>query len=190
MAKNIILPNATIAVLNDFVGEQRDNTLSWLMSKGLNRNDAEDLFQDAFLTLYEQLHSGYLAEMPRSLAAYFHGIVQNKLKEQFRQMQKILDNEDVRDVSEFNEDFLNEVLSQEDARMVERKEAAVREVVRNLPEPCNKLLWGFYFDRYSMQELADLYGYKTASSVKVMKSRCMTKFEAAMKQIYNEMFND
>ncbi|MBO4753951.1 MAG: sigma-70 family RNA polymerase sigma factor [Bacteroidales bacterium] len=190
MAKNNILPNATIATLNAFAGEQREKTILWLSTKGVSQNDAEDLFQDAFITLYDQLTTGYLEEMPRSLAAYFHGIVQNKLKEHHRLVQKLLDNEDERDVADFNEDFLNEVLAEDDSRTVERKEAAVRQVVRNLPDPCNKLLWGYYFDNHSMQELADLYGYKSTNSVKVMKSRCMDKFAAAMKVIFNEMFND
>lgn len=190
MAKNMILPNATIATLNAFVNQQRECSVGWLIAKGLSRNDAEDLFQEAFLTLYEQLTSGYLAELPHSLPAYFHGIVQNKVKEHFRQVQKLVENEDERDVADFNEDFLNEVLAQDDARLVERKEAAVREIVRNLPDPCNKLLWGFYFDGYSMQQLADLHGSASANSVKVMKSRCMDKFEGAMKQIFNDMFNE
>lgn len=190
MAKNIILPNATIATLNAFASEQRESSVGWLKAKGITQDDAEDLFQEAFITLYDQLRTGYLEEMPRSLAAYFHGIVQNKLKEHYRQVQKVLDNEEEQDVAGFNEVFLNEVLAQEDPRLVERKEAAVREVVRNLPDPCDKLLWGYYFDELSMQELADRFGYKSANSVKVMKSRCMDKFEAAMKMIYNEMFND
>ncbi len=190
MAKNIILPNATIAVLNAFANEQRESSVGWLKAKGMSQDDAEDLFQESFITLYDQLRTGYLSEMPHSLAAYFHGIVQNKLKEHYRRVQKVLDTEEEKDVAEFNEDFLNEVLAQEDSRQVERKEAAVREVVRNLPEPCNKLLWGFYFDELSMQDLAVRLGYKSANSVKVMKSRCMDKFEAAIKLIYNEMFND
>ncbi len=190
MAKNNQLPNATIAVLNDFARTQRDSSVGWLKAKGLSEDDAEDLFQEAFLILYEQLQSGHFAALPRSLAAYFHGIVQNKLKEHYRRVQKQLDNEEERDVADFNEDFLNEVLAQEDPTLVERKEAAVREVVRNLSAPCDKLLWGYYFDNCSMQELADRLGYKSANSAKVMKSRCMSKFEAAMKQIYKDMFNE
>ena len=81
MAKNNQLPNATIAVLNDFARSQRDSSVGWLKAKGLSEDDAEDLFQEAFIILYEQLQSGRLAVLPRSLAAYFHGIVQNKLKE-------------------------------------------------------------------------------------------------------------
>jgi DNA-directed RNA polymerase specialized sigma24 family protein len=94
MAKNIILPNATIAVLNAFANEQRDSSVGWLKAKGMSQDDAEDLFQEAFITLYDQLRTGYLEEMPHSLAAYFHGIVQNKLKEHFRRVQKVLDNEE------------------------------------------------------------------------------------------------
>ena len=121
MAKDIVLPNATIAILSEFAESQRKSSLGWLKGKGMSEDDAEDLFQDAFLTLYEQLLSGHLAELPRSLAAYFHGIVQNKLKEHYRKVQKALDNEEEQDVADFNEAFINEVLAQEDPRLVERK---------------------------------------------------------------------
>lgn len=189
MAKNIQLPNATIAILNRFADEQRKPCLDWLRNtKGMSLDDAEDLFQNAFVTLYEQLVSGKLTEMPRSLVAYFHTICQYKLKEHFRDIENQMEHEDERDVADFNEDFLNEVLADEDASQTERKEAAVREVVRSLPDPCNKLLWGFYFDDLSMQELADRYNYKSADSVKVMKSRCMDRFQARMREIYNELF--
>ena len=57
MAKNNILPNATIATLNTFASEQREMTINWLSTKGVNQHDAEDLFQDAFITLYDQLTS-------------------------------------------------------------------------------------------------------------------------------------
>ena len=54
MAKNIILPNATIAVLNAFANEQREGSVGWLKAKGMSQDDAEDLFQEAFITLFQQ----------------------------------------------------------------------------------------------------------------------------------------
>ena len=97
-------------------------------------------------------------------------------------------------MADFRDDMLDEVITmdsvQEEAERVDRQEAAVREVVRNLPDPCNKLLWGFYFENYSMRDMAAMYGYRSADSVKTLKNRCMNRFEARMREVYKHLFND
>ena len=229
MASTIVLPTATIAVLTRFASEQRARCLNWLHSQmNLRRHDAEDVFQDAFVTLYEQLTNGTLTELPRSLSSYFNVICLHKAQERLRDNGKhagliadrltqddkeenfIARNE--QEEPDFDEELIDEVLSMDDglgtslsaedeesesiddnarvrAEAVERKEAAVREVVRELPDPCNKLLWGFYFDGFTMKQLAEMYGYKTPESAKVMKCKCMNKFEARMRELYRNMFN-
>lgn len=62
--KTIVLPNSTIALLNGFAAEQRGRTINWLRSQlGLSRSDAEDVFQDSFLVLYENLSMKDMASM-------------------------------------------------------------------------------------------------------------------------------
>lgn len=180
--KTAVLPNTTIALLNDFVSEQRGRTIGWLRSKmNLSRSDAEDVFQESFITLYENLADGTLTELPRSLAAYLNEMCRRKALELIRDHERrqgkgtVEADNDREDMAEeeisvqaesemdettpdFRDDLLDEVITmnsmQEEAERVDRQEAAVREVVRDLPDPCNKLLWGFYFDGYSMKEMA------------------------------------
>lgn len=216
--KTVILPNTTIALLNDFVKEQRGRTIGWLRTKlNLSHSDAEDVFQESFMVLYENIADGTLAELPRSLAAYLNEVCRRKAMELIRDRERRLgrgtrdadnDREDLDEdaaalktefetedaLPDFCDDLLDEVITMnsvvEEAERVERKEAAVREVIRNLPDPCNKLLWGYYFDNYSMKDMAAMYKYKSADSVKVMKNRCMNRFEARMREVYNHLFND
>ena len=97
-------------------------------------------------------------------------------------------------IPSFDSSLLEEVLEMDEAAInaerVDRQEAAVREVVRELPDPCNKLLWGYYFEDLSMKDMAAMYKYKSPESVKVMKSRCMTRFETRMREVFSRLFNE
>lgn len=207
--KTIVLPNSTIALLNGFAAEQRGRTINWLRSQlGLSRSDAEDIFQDSFLILYENLANGTLAKLPRSLSAYLNETCRRKALEILRDNEKkngkgTIDAEsDRQDLEEgegemipsFDSSLLEEVLEMDEAAInaerVDRQEAAVREVVRELPDPCNKLLWGYYFEDLSMKDMAAMYKYKSPESVKVMKSRCMTRFETRMREVFSRLFNE
>lgn len=54
------------------------------------------------------------------------------------------------------------------------------DLVKNLPEPCNTLLWGKYWDDFSHVDLARLLDYTSASTSKVQTSRCLDKFYKAI----------
>lgn len=75
----------------------------------------------------------------------------------------------------------------EDTEM--RKDAVVREIVSNLPPPCDKLLWGFYRDGFSMKTLATMLNYSSENSVKVTKHRCGEKFKARYSEILDDLFD-
>ena len=62
----------------------------------------------------------------------------------------------------------------------------VSEVVRDLPKPCDKILYGMYGTPKKKQEaIAKECGYSNASVVKVIAARCKSKFAAMFKSIYN-----
>ena len=67
---------------------------------------------------------------------------------------------------------------------INETQSTVCEIVRNLPEPCYTILWGFYWDNLSLKELADNNEkIKNAGSAKVIKHRCMEKFGKRLKEI-------
>lgn len=82
-------------------------------------------------------------------------------------------------------DGLLDILFNEDS---EREELLDRvcEVVKDLPEPCNKILYGMYSTpRKKQAEIARECGYSNASVVKTMASRCKSKFKERFSAIYN-----
>ena len=86
---------------------------------------------------------------------------------------------------EFEDERIDRLLALEDdtSQIEAQKEAIVREIVSQLPSPCDQILWGFYRDGFSMKTLAKMYHYKSEGSVKVTKHRCSERFKARFMEL-------
>lgn len=179
--------------LNQFAAGQWDKTLAYLQGTfSMSRSDCEDIFQDAFIVLYKKITSGELA-LTAKLSTFFIGICRNKAYEKMRGMGKelnIIDDYPSSTKDEFEDERIDRLLALEDntEQIEARKEAIVREIVSKLPEPCDKILWGFYRDGFSMKTLATMYNYKSEGSVKVTKHRCGEKFKSRFLELSNYLF--
>ena len=181
--------------LNQFAAKQWDKTLAYLQGQfSLSRTDCEDIFQEAFIILYRNIAEGKLNDLSASLSTYFTSICRNKAYEVMRKMGKtlnIIDDNPNSTKDEYEDERIDRLLALEnDTEQVQvRKEAIVREIVSQLPEPCDKILWGFYRDGLSMKTLAQMYNYKSEGSVKVTKHRCGEKFKARFMEIAKRFFD-
>ena len=180
--------------LNRFASKQWEKTLAYLQGHfSLSRPDCEDIFQESFIVLHQNILEGKLGEMTASLATYFNGICRNKAFELLRRSGKellIVDEYPDTTKDEFEDDRINRILALEDddEQIANRKSDLVRQIVKSLPEPCNSLLWGFYRDGFSMKTLASMLNYSSESSVKVTKHRCCDKFRKRYKEIVEHIF--
>lgn len=50
-----------------------------------------------------------------------------------------------------------------------------------IPDPCNKILKMYYFDDFSMTEIAEAMNYNSSRSAITTKNRCMDKLKARVK---------
>ena len=180
--------------LNQFAANQWDKTLAYLQGVfSLSRTDCEDVFQESFIILYKNITEGKLT-LTSSLSTYFMGICRNKAHEKLRGKGKelnIIDEFPQTAKDEFEDERIDKLLALEDDTSLfeARKEAVVREIVSNLPSPCDKILWGFYRDGFSMKALAEMYNYKSEGSVKVTKHRCGEKFKARFLELSKRLFD-
>lgn len=180
--------------LNQFAADQWDKTLAYLQGAfAMSRSDCEDIFQEAFIVLYKKIIEGELT-LTAKLSTYFIGICRNKAYEKMRGMGKVLniiDDYPNSTKDEYEDDRIDRLLALEDSneQIEARKEAIVREIVSKLPFPCDKILWGFYRDGFSMKTLATMYNYKSEGSVKVTKHRCGEKFKARFMELSHLLFD-
>lgn len=181
--------------LNDFAAKQWTKTLNYLQNQySLSRSDCEDIFQDSFLVLYHQIIDGKLNHMTSSLSTYFIGICRNKALEQLRSKGKeigFIDDYPEIAKDEFENEKIDRLLAlEENTEQIEiRKSALTIQIVKDLPDPCDKILWGFYRDGFSLQTLAQMLNYKTEGTVKVTKHRCCDKFKSRFKELAKQLFD-
>lgn len=178
--------------LNRFASGQWSKVLAFLKNRfGIDEDDSKDIFQESFIVLYNNIQAGKLDNMTASLSTYFMSICRNKALEMLRGSAKSVNVDSEMSLTLMDGEVQSEkieallALDNGDEAIEAQKEELVRTIVKDLPSPCNKLLWGFYRDNLSMKSLAEMFNYSSEGVVKVTKHRCCEKFRAR----YNELCN-
>lgn len=182
-------------VLNRFASSQWSKALAFLKNRfGIDEDDCKDIFQESFIVLYNNIQAGKLDNMTASLSTYFMSICRNKALEMLRGSAKSVNVDSEMSLTLMDGEVQSEkieallALDNGDETIEAQKEELVRTIVKDLPSPCNELLWGFYRDNLSMKSLAEMFNYSSEGVVKVTKHRCCEKFRARYIELCNNLF--
>lgn len=171
--------------INDFIEKERKKALCFLeRNYSLDEEDAKDVFQDSSLALFQNIKNGKLVSLTSTLSSYFMQICINQALKKLRGNDKNIRLED-----DFNEQKINELLSFGEENITSRQKDVMRDLVQNLPKPCDDILWYFYGDNLSLQTIADLLNYNNANSVKTTKSRCLGKLKEKFEQNQSDFYD-
>lgn len=163
----------------DFIDKVRPWAESLIHSLGVKRHeDAEDVFQNSCLALYDNIRQGRYHPMDASLEAYFYSICR---RQSFKYQRGIRHWEDIQS-GPFDIAAVDELAEMDENQEHTFMQRLLRCVVLQLPPPCQQLLWGFYAYQMSMKEIADMLNYKNAATAKTKKSQCISK----LKQFINQ----
>lgn len=142
-----------------------------------NHMDAEDLYQESLVTIYEKIVSGALDELTCSLRTYVYSVCRNKwlyhLRKKGRYGERFFDSQDFIKL-DFSEDI--------DENDSQPYEMAMQESLKNLEETCRKVLLAFYYEKLSLEIIAEKFGYNSANTAKSKKNKCMNKIRASARE--------
>lgn len=172
--------------LNRFFERERKRNVVYLQGHyHLSYEDAEDIYQDSCLALFKNIQDGKLVSLTAKLSTYFTQICV------FQTLKKIRDEKpgESLDNGQYDSDKVDELLGL-DGGFTLSQQQMMEDIVKNLPEPCNKILWDFYYENLSMAEIAPRVGFNGADSVKAKKSQCMGKLKARFDKQTKEEFYD
>ena len=183
--------------LEKFVRKQRDKMRLYLQNRySLSVDEFDDVFQDSLIVLWKNISEQKVdAEgLGMSSSTYFMTICRNKTMELLRRKSKYITTPYEINPSKEHYDFLEEQverilsLDNDKEKVQNEKEALVRDILMNLPSPCNELLWGYYDAGHSMRMLAEMFNYASENAVKVTKHRCCEKFRKRYKERMKSLF--
>ena len=155
-----------------------------------------DIFQEVCIKLVEKAHDENF-KLTCSLFYYVYRCCWNKAEHDSRHPEREWqlptdnmmrdDNSDDFEKQPVQQDKVDQLLNSLFEEPDERAELLNRvcEVVKDLPDPCDKILYGMYSTPKKRQEvIAQECGYSNAAVVKTMASRCKSKFRDKFKSIY------
>ena len=183
--------------LERFANEQWQKTRAFLINRYfLSEDECADVFQDSLIILWKNINENKVdsKDLGLSSSTYFMTICRNKTMELLRSKSKYVTTSyeinPSKDYYDYQEDQVERILSLEETHenVQKEKEELVRDIVKNLPSPCNELLWGYYGDGHSMKMLAEMFNYASENAVKVTKHRCCEKFRVKYSEMCKSLF--
>ena len=145
--------------------------------------DAENIYQDTFLAVQNNLLEGRIKE-DTSWSSYIMTIGLNMASKAYRKIGKTdsaddgfdNDGEGSKSKTAREVEKLVKNLSEEETPLYENEEALslLGDELTHTPEPCGSIIRLFYYTYMSMDEIATKIGYKNATTAKAKKSQCMS----------------
>jgi RNA polymerase sigma factor (sigma-70 family) len=133
-----------------------------------NEDEAKDIFQEAFLTLWQNVQKGaFIPTNQTAIQGYLFQVAKNKWLDWVRSARF------KRDRKQEDSFFLNQASASEEESLEEKYEQVELAFVE-LGDDCQELLNSFYFLKKSMEEIATTFGW-TPQTVKNNKYRCIEK---------------
>lgn len=173
-------------IVREWYNRLRPEFLRRLTAKysGLSLYDAENLYQDTFIAVQENLMKGRVKE-DTSWSSYIMTIGMNMASKAWRKLGKTDsvdegfddDNEDnYSKTANEVEDKLKTFQESEEIQPLCRDEHVLSLLggeIQHTPEPCASIIKLFYYKGKSMDEIAEEIGYKNATTAKAKKNQCM-----------------
>lgn len=146
----------------------------------LSLGEAENLYQDAFIAVYDNL----LADRVREDTCWSKYIITIGLNLANKTMRRTTvtnyigngENSESRDTIARKAEQIMKDMPEEELPLSDNLE--VQSLLGNelihTPEPCASIIKLFYYENMSLEEIAEEVGYRNAQTAKAKKSQCMT----------------
>lgn len=143
----------------------RSAVMSYVVRNSGNRDDADDLLQEALVILWERVRTGRYSHDAK-LSTFLYATVRNiwlrrLSRRKFESTQEI----DPEAQSREEPTALEELIASERGEHLQK-------ALERLGEPCRSLLLLFYWEEQSMDEIARRLGFANADTAKSKKYQC------------------
>ncbi|AHF14144.1 RNA polymerase sigma factor [Niabella soli] len=142
-------------------------------------DDARDIFQESMVVLFEKARSGTF-ELNCQIRTYLYSVARRLWLKRLHQQNRFTE--------EWN-DAGSLVKVDDDMETHEQKDQEydlMHHSIQHLGEPCKSLLEAFYFQKKSMQDIADAFGYTNAENAKTQKYKCLMRLKKLFFSRYNK----
>lgn len=138
----------------------------YITSNNGSKEDANDIFQDTVIILFNQIRSDKFNE-GSSIDAFMYSVARNLWIDKVRRDKKMSHYDSPDEFASLSDDQ-----NQLDELITKEKSAAMKAVFEKLDEKCRKILSYVIYEKRSMKEIAELMGYSSDDVAKTNHYRC------------------
>lgn len=142
-----------------------------ILSNSGTEDEAKDVYQDSLVVFWQKATSGNLV-LTSKISTYIYSICKNLWCKELDRKKRLAHEQ--KDTAVFMDDE-----SAERAKII-------HQCIDQLGDTCKKVLMYYYFDRLSMQEIADKLGFANTNTAKTRKYKCKQKLDNIVKSQYTE----
>jgi RNA polymerase sigma factor (sigma-70 family) len=147
--------------------------------QGGSAEDAQDVFQDALVVLYEQAVAGTLV-LTAAASTYLVGVSRHLWQHELRRRARL--------PHEPLPDDPGPLLS--DAPAPDEPAFAVLDYVQQLGDKCREVLLAFYYFQQPLSQIAATHGYRSVRSATVQKFKCLERLRQAVRAVFTHEYAD
>lgn len=153
--------------------QMREPLIAYLEQQGAGQEEAKDIFQEALLSLYENLRADRFREQS-SIKTYLISIARFIWLNQLKRADKLRDIKEDLPRVRLTENHIHAYLSRERDQQLAR-------FLELLQADCQRVLRYAYYENWSAKELAEEMGYKNEQIARNKKSKCLQKLRQLLK---------
>ena len=152
--------------LNHLYDESLAKVRQYILKNSGSRDDANDIFQDAVIILFNQVRLNKFNEA-YSIDSFMYSVGRNLWIDKIRREKKFTSYESPEQFASISGDLdhLDDLISKE-------KTLAMKNVFNKLDEKCRQILNYVIHEKYSMKEIKDKMGYTSENVAKTTHYRC------------------
>ncbi len=161
--------------------EHRVSFINWLIKKHhCGKEEAIDIFHDSIIVLYKNAQRGKLDTMTSQLRTYLFGIGRNIFFERLRRQKP--------DTSESPlESMETAEMGAEKKLQLDDRKNMMAQLLKQMADPCQSILYLFYYRRYSIEAIQKAMNYKSIDVVRTQKKRCVKAFKKQFEKVLRKM---
>lgn len=166
--------------------KHKDYCLRFMNSKYDDGHSIQDIYQDAVIVFIENVRSKNLKLENTSIQTYLNSICYNQIKVRFNNKRKpVLVGDDFENHNNYNEninDWFNDANDIKSERMKIIQEELI--LMKEKGQQCFELLKKFFFEKLTLEKIAEEMNYTNAANAKAQKWKCQERLK---KQVLNRL---
>lgn len=148
---------------------------NYVLKNSGNKEDAQDVFQDGLIALYEQVRKGTFMERS-TIKTYLFAICRNIWLKKLRKEAKH------HDLGELDQTIMDDTALAVDQIICDEATSKMADLIDQLGGTCKKTLLLYYYEKKRMREIAELNGYANEQVAKNKKNKCLQKLREMAKK--------